>query len=295
VFLFSAPPDADPWDEATWHLANPALGDFLDLKEFRNAAAIAKRLPAQEAAFRNLHLNQRVAAEDHFLAPAVWALNEGTPDLSVLERYPVFVGVDLSATQDLTALIAAAADGEGVYHLKCWFFLPEEGLRERAHHDRVPYDVWRDQGFLLTTPGKSINEDAIAAIVAPELRNLDVRAFAYDRWQFESLKKAFARIGWEPPFLEDFGQGYKTMTPALKALESLALDGKLRHGKHPVLRMCAENARVIIDDAGNRKLTKRKSTGRIDGMIALTMAVGAASVAPALAVGAYEGRGLLVL
>ncbi len=295
VFLYAAPPDADPWAEETWHLANPALGDFLNIEEFRDLARVAQRLPAQEAAFRNLNLNQRVAAEDHFLAPAVWALNDGEPDLSVLDDGPVYVGADLSATQDLTAIIAGAADKDGVWHIRCWFFLPEDGLRERAHRDRVPYDLWRDQGLLTTTPGKSINEDSVAAVVEPILSKLDVRGFAYDRWQFESLKRAFARRGWEPPFLEDFGQGFKSMTPALKALETIALDGKLRHGKHQILRMCAENARVVIDDAGNRKLTKRKSTGRIDGMVALVTMIGGASTSPAQETSIYSERGLLFL
>lgn len=295
VFLYTTPPDADPWSEEVWKLSNPALGDFLDLEEFRGQARAARMLPAQEAAFRNLRLNQRVAAEDHYLAPTVWKLNAGVPDFSVFERAVVFVGADLSATKDLTAVIAVAMDADGVYHLRCWFFLPEEGLLERAHQDRVPYDVWREHGFLFTTPGRSINEDAVAEMIEPALRHLNIGAFAYDRWQFESLKKAMARRGWEPPFLEDFGQGFKTMTPALKALEALALDGKLRHGDHPILRMCAENARVVIDDAGNRKLTKRRSTGRIDGMIALAMAVGAASAAPPQSASIYEERGLLLI
>lgn len=295
VFLFAAPPEADPWIEETWRLANPALGDFLSLEEMRDRAATARRLPAQESAFRNLNLNQRVAAEDHFLAPAVWALNEGESDLSVLEEGDVFVGVDLSATQDLTAVIAGATDGHGVWHIRPWFFLPEEGLVERARRDRVPYDLWRDQGLLIATPGRSVNEDEVAAVIEPVLRPLNVRSFAYDRWQFESFRRALARRGWEPPFLEDFGQGFKSMTPALKAVESLALDGKLRHGKHPILRMCAENSRVIIDDAGNRKLTKRRSTGRIDGMVALTTMIGAATASPAPERSVYETRGFLTI
>jgi phage terminase large subunit-like protein len=295
VFLYAAPDEADPWEEETWRLANPALGDFNSLEELRAQADVAKRLPAQEAAFRNLFLNQRVAAADHFLAPAVWALNAGESDLTVLERMPVFCSADLSATQDLTCVMAGAQDEHAVWNFRMWFFLPEDGLRQRAQHDRVPYDVWRDQGFLLTTPGKSINEDAVAAVVEPVLRRLDVRAFAYDRWQFESLKKAFGRRGWEPPFLEDFGQGYKTMTPALRALETAALEGRLRHGQHPVLRMCAENAVVVFDDAGNRKLSKRRSTGRIDGMVALAMMVGASAAAKPPETSVYETRGLLVL
>lgn len=295
VFLDAAPPDADPWVEKTWKLANPALGDFLSLDEFRGLARAAKRLPAQEAKFRNYNLNQRVSAEEHFLSASVWALNAGASDLSVLDDGDVFVAADLSATRDLTCLIAGARDPDDVWHIRPWFFLPEEGLIERAEHDRVPYDVWRDQGFITTTPGRSINYDAVAAIVAPVLRQLNVRGFAYDRWQFEVLRQAFARIGWEPPFLEDFGQGFKTMSPALRALETVALEGKLRHGNNPVLRMCAENARVTTDDAGNRKLTKKRSTGRIDGMIALATLVGAATATPDEVESVYESRGLMVL
>jgi phage terminase large subunit-like protein len=291
VFLYTAPVDADPWDEATWRMANPALGDFNSLEELRAQAAVAKQLPAQEAAFRNLNLNQRVAAEDHFLSPAVWALNAGEPDFAVLENGTLFCGGDLSSTQDLTAFIAAAADAAGIYHLRCWFFLPEDGLRERAHRDRVPYDLWAQQGFLHLVPGRAITMDAVAAVIEPALRPLRIGAFAYDRWGFQALKEALKHRGWEPPFLEDFGQGYKTMTPALRAVETLALQGRLRHGNHPILTMCASNAVVATDDAGNRKLTKRRSTGRIDGMVALAMAIGAATAAaPPPEISVYDER-----
>ena len=254
LFLYTSEADDDPWDEATWHKANPALGDFLSLKEMEDQAEEARALPAQEAAFRNLNLNQRISPEGHFISPAVWALNSGEPDLSAFERCPVYVGVDLSATQDLTAVIALAIDEEGVRHLRAWFFLPGEGLKQRAERDRVEYDVWAANGFLTPIPdSKTIDEDFIAKQLAPVLSRMDIRAVAYDRWQFESLRKAFARVGYEPPFLEDFGQGFKTMTPALKALETVLLDGRARHGNHPVLTMCAANVRTVPDDAGNRK------------------------------------------
>ena len=295
AILYAAPQEADLWAEETWRLANPALGDFLSLDEMRLAARRARALPAQESAFRNLNLNQRVAAEAHFLSASVWALNSGASDLSVLERRPNFCGADLGATQDLTALFAGATDEDGTWHFRQWYFLPEEGLRERADRDRVPYDVWREQGFLTVTPGRSVDWDEVARIVVPVLRTLDVRGFAYDRWQFEQLKRAFGRQGWEPPFLEDFGQGYKTMSPALRTVEQLALDGKLRHGDHPILRMCAENTVVLMDDAGNRKLTKKRAFGRIDGMVALTMMVGAASIDVPPVTSVYETRSILTI
>jgi phage terminase large subunit-like protein len=296
VFLYASDPEDDPWAEQTWRKANPALGDFCSLAEMRDAADTAKRLPTQESAFRNLHLNQRIAAEGHFITPTIWKLNGAEPDLSVFERCPVYVGVDLSATQDLTAIIAIAIDEHGVRHVRPWFFLPGEGLEERSRRDRVEYDVWVERGFLIPIPGsKTIDEDFIARLLAPVLSRLDVRAIAYDRWQFESLRKAFARVGYEPPFLEDFGQGFKTMTPALKALETVLLEGRARHGNHPVLTMCAANVRVATDDAGNRKLTKRRSTGRIDGMVAFAMAEGAASAALPPEGSIYDTRDLLFL
>jgi phage terminase large subunit-like protein len=88
------------------------------------------------------------------------------------------------------------------------------------------------------------------------------------------------RIGYEPDFAEDFGQSYKTQSPAIKVVETLLLEGRIRHGGHPVLQMCALNARVQTDEMGNRRLVKGKSTGRIDGMIALVNAIGAAAAAP---------------
>ena len=112
LFLWAAEPEDDPWAEKTWRKANPGLDDGLpDLEELRRTAEQAKRLPALESGFKNLHLNQRVAAEDHFLSPAVWALNGGDPDPSAFEDGPVFGGLDLSSRQDLTALVLVARDG----------------------------------------------------------------------------------------------------------------------------------------------------------------------------------------
>jgi phage terminase large subunit-like protein len=301
LFLYAAPPDADPWSEETWKLANPALGDFCSLAEMRELAATAQRLPAQEASFRNLNLNQRTSPEGHFISAEVWAQNGEAPDLSVLETEPVWVGVDLSATQDLTAVVLAA-QRDGIWHCTPFFFIPGEGLEERSRRDRVPYTLWSDRGYLIPIPcSRAIDEDFVAQFLVPKLSQINVRAIAFDRWQFLALRKAFSRLGYDAaPFLEDFGQGFKTMTPALKALEIALLERRIRHGNHPVLTMCASNARVVLDDAGNRKLTKAKSTGRIDGM----MAIGAASAEAEPEQGPYyasidpatgEPRGLLIL
>jgi phage terminase large subunit-like protein len=280
LFLWAADPADDPWDEATWHKANPGLDHGLpDLEELRRTAEQAKRLPALESAFKNLHLNLRCAAEDHFLLPAVWALNGGDPDPSAFEDCPVYGGMDLSSRQDLTALVLVAKDSTGAVHVQPHFWAPAQGLRERADRDRCPYDVWRDRGLLTATPGASVDHEYVAQCLVNLAERCDLRMVKFDRWRIEDLRRVLEKIGAEIP-LEPHGQGYRDMSGALDQFEALALNGQLRHGNHPVLTWCAANAIVTKDAAGNRKLDRSRATGRIDGLVAAVMAVSAMSLAP---------------
>jgi phage terminase large subunit-like protein len=272
LFLYAADMDDDPWTEATWRKANPALGDFRSLDDMRQQAERAKRLPAFEAAFRNLCLNQRIAVENHFLMPEVWKLNAGEPDSAAFDDNPVYAGLDLSARQDLTALVLVAKDATGVVHVRPEFWAPAGGLRERAERDRVPYDLWRDQGHLVSTPGNSVDYGFVAKRVAEIRGSCDLRAVRYDRWRINDFQRELAAIGCDVP-LEPHGQGWKDMSPALETLSALAVDGKLRHGDHPILKFCAACAVVEKDAAGNIKVAKNRSTGRVDGIVALAMAV----------------------
>jgi phage terminase large subunit-like protein len=274
VFIHAADKDDDPWDEDTWRKANPALGDFLSIDEVRETAKQAQKLPAAEAAFRNLLLNQRVAAQNHFLSPDVWALNAGQPDSSVFEERPVYAGLDLSSRQDLTALVLAAADKNGVVHIQPHFFAPERGLRERAQRDKVPYDLWHRQGFLTATPGATVDYEYVGARLADISNRCKIKQVRYDRWRIEELKLALDKAGLAFP-LEPMGQGYMSMAPAIDTFEALAVNGQLRHGNNPILSWNAANAITTMDAAGNRKLDKSRATGRIDGLVAALMAVAA--------------------
>jgi phage terminase large subunit-like protein len=252
------------------------LGTILNLEELRRTAEQAQRLPALESSFRNLHLNQRVAAQDHFLSPAVWALNGGDPDPSAFEDNPVFGGLDLSSRQDLTALVLMAQDSAGVVHVQPHFWTPAQGLRERAQRDRAPYDLWRDRGLLTATPGASVDHEYVAQCLANLAARCDLHLVKFDRWRINDLERALERIGAQTP-LGPHGQGFKDMSGALDQFEALALNGRLRHGNHPVLTWCASNAIVTKDAAGNRKLDRSRATGRIDGLVAAVMAVAAMS------------------
>jgi phage terminase large subunit-like protein len=278
LFIYAADPDADPFAEETIRQANPAFGDFQNASEVLAMAEDARRMPSRESEYRNLILNQRVERNSPFISRSIWQSCGG----EVIESFkdlPVYGGLDLSETTDLTALVLIAAV-DGVWHVKPTFWLPEEGLRERARKDRVPYDVWAGQGLIETTPGKSIEYEFVAEYLRGIFDDLDIRQVAFDRWNFRHLKPWLLKAGFEEAEIEakfvEFGQGFQSMSPALRDLEGSILNGKLAHGNNPVLTMCAANAVVQKDPAGNRKLTKAKSRGRIDGMISLAMATSVA-------------------
>lgn len=156
------------------------------------------------------------------------------------------------------------------------FGLQKQTLLDRAKTDRVPYDVWAKQGLLRTTPGSMVDYDYVVKDIAEILADFDIEVIAFDRWRIQMFKKAAENIGLSLPLVE-FGQGYKDMAPALDKLEQMLLNKQIRHGNHPVMNMCAANAITIKDASSNRKLTKEKSTGRMDGMVAFAMAVGASN------------------
>jgi len=288
--------DLDPFSDEAIKLANPAFGDFQSAEEVRAMAEDARRMPSRESEYRNLVLNQRVERNNPFVAPAIWKQN-GAPPLDDFDGLDVYAGLDLSETNDLTALVLLAKH-DGAWHVKPTFWLPEDGLRDKAQKDRVPYDVWADSGLLQTTPGKSIEYEFVAEHLRMVFDRLNVKKLAFDRWNMRHLKPWLVRVGFGEWDLEtkfsDFGQGFISMSPALRTLEGQLLNGNLRHGMHPVLTMCAANAVVQADPAGNRKLSKSKSRGRIDGMVALAMAMSIAAEDSDQS-SVYETRGLIVI
>ncbi len=276
-FIFEVPITADPWDEANWPLANPALNDFRSLDEMRAAASLAKRLPARESAFKNLYLNQPCDPDQRFIAGADWRGCTGVVDPEALRGRPCWAGLDLSSTRDLTAFVLFFPEDGGA--VLPWFWVPGDNLLEREERDRVPYRVWRDQGFLEAPAGRAIDRRAIACRIAEVASAYDLRGVAYDRWRIEDLKKILADEGIDLPLI-DFGQGFQSMGPAVDSLEIAIIDRRLKHGGNPILSWNIANCVVEVDAAGARKISKSKSTERVDGAVALAMAVGLHSRTP---------------
>lgn len=270
--VYSAGEDLELDDPKGWAAANPALETFRSKVELEQAATKAARMPSFENSFRNLYLNQRVNMVAAFVSPAVWKAGNGPAVDGAFLAGPVYGGLDLSATTDLTALVLTARY-DGRLHVRSYFWMPQDGVIEAARRDRAPYDVWVRDGLLRTTPGKVIDYAFVARDIGSLIADLPIAKIGFDRWRMDRMQQALDAADVSLP-LEAFGQGYVSMSPALDALEADLLQERVRHGGHPVLAMCAANAVAIPDPAGNRKLDKSKATGRIDGLVALAMAEG---------------------
>jgi phage terminase large subunit-like protein len=166
------------------------------------------------------------------------------------------------------------------WHVQPTFWLPTEGLAEKAVAERVPYDLWQAKGYLQLTPGKTVSYEFVAHYLRQMFQRYNVQKLAFDRWNFRHLQPWLLRAGFSEQLVKErfveFGQGVASMSPALRDLEQVLLEGNLAHGSHPVLSMCVSHTVIAVDDAGNRKPSKRKSTAKIDGLVALAMAIGVA-------------------
>lgn len=268
--VYAAPEDCDLDDKKAWAAANPALGKFRSLADVEKQAKAALAMPANEPGFRNLILNQRVEMASPFVSRSVWAANGAEP--GPIDGRRVWAGLDLSAAHDLTALVAV--DETGGVHPTFW--LPVNGLSEKSRKDKVPYDLWAKQGYLLTTPGSAIEYEHVAEYLRGFFDRCDVQLLGFDRALMKFLTPWLVKAGFSDEELAkfvEFGQGTLSMTPALRELEVKLLNNKLRHGNHPVLNMCSHNA-IVVGESGARKFDKAKARGRIDGMSALANAVG---------------------
>ncbi len=278
VQCIAAPIDADPFDIENLRAVNPALGHFLDEKALVRDMVRAEKMPSFEAAFRNLRLNQRIAQEAAFISEPVFRACARQPDEVAFRSGDVWVGLDLSTVRDMTALVyAAKRDGE--WHVRAEFYTPREGLLERAHLAHADYATWEKQGFLITTDGRTVDYSVIAERLAELCTDYTVAALAIDPWKHDVLTREVARLGLELP-IERFGQSFKWMSSALDVTETGFVDERIRHGGNPILAWHFRNAVVRADEHDNRKLVKQVSHGKIDGAVALAMALGQAAKQP---------------
>jgi len=268
--IFEAPIDADWTSEKVWRKANPALGDFRSLDEMRIACQRAQEIPAQENTFRRLYLNQWTEQAARWLSLTSWDACKMPPPPTSLIGRRCYIGMDLSSTKDLTAVVAVFPDGDR-FDVMAQFFVPAESMRERGNRDRVPYDQWAHDGHLIATPGNVVDYEAVRRTVKEWAGRYDVREIAYDPWNATDL---IARLQEQDGFTcVPMRQGFVSLSAPTKSLEKAVLSQALRHDGHPVLRWNVSNVSVETDATGNLKPSKKVSTDRIDGVVALIMAI----------------------
>ena len=271
--LYSAPDSADPWSIEAWEQANPALDDFRSLEDVKRMARNAQRMPSQENAFRNLILNQRVAAHTRFIETSFWKACSAEPKIPPGAK--IYAGLDLGSTRDLSALSLCYVDLEGIANLQTICWIPGDP-KARSEQEKAPYESWVRQGYL-THVGDSTDPAIIALKIAEVNGRNPIISLAFDRWRINDLKRELDNIGCAVT-LEPHGQGFKDMSPAVDIVERLIIQKKIRHGGHPVLAMCLANAVVTRDPSGNRKFDKAKSKGRIDALVSTAMALSQAFI-----------------
>lgn len=291
--VYAAPPDAPLDDPATWALANPNLGVSLKPGYMREAAARALESAAEENAFRRLHLNQWTQQDVRWLRMDRWdACADPAVTLEALTGRPCYVGLDLSSTSDLTACVAVFPDdGNAVL---TWAWVPAGSVELRSRREGVPYQEWVRDGHLYATDGDRVDYDAVREHLRALSERVDIREVAVDPWNSQQLQTQLLEDGFS---VVKFPQRFATMSSPAKLLERMVLDSTLRHDGNPVLRWAAGNVAVRVDPMANIMPDKKRSTEKIDPVVALVMALGRAEVRTTPEVSVYRsgGPGLFVL
>lgn len=284
--------EGDDWmnDPACWIKANPNLGVSIHEKYLAEQVHEARGMPAKQNLVARLNFCVWTDAESAWISRDKWDAVQVAPARDALRGKACFVGLDLSSHLDLTAAAFFVPDGKGGgdAFLEAW--TPAASMAERELADRVPYRRWVKEGALRAPPGNSVDYGFVARDLAALTGAHPPAGIAFDRWRIKDLLRELQAQD-VPAWVDDgtqaargrglrllpFGQGFRDMAPAVDALEQMIVNGRLRIHRSPVLTWNASSVVLELDPAGNRKFTKRKAHGRIDGIVALAMAVGAAA------------------
>lgn len=263
--------DQDDWtDEQTWYKANPNLGVSVSLEALQREFQRAKEMPTYENAFKRFHLNMMTEQDVRWLQMEKWDACNGAADEESCYGESAFVGIDLAATKDIAAVVHYFPES-GIVVPR--LYVPEEQARERERRDGVPYLTWGRQGLIRLTPGSTVDYEYIRREIIADNEKWRIVQIGIDRWNHTQITNQLQGDGFE---VFGFGQGYASMSGPMKQTEILILNGKIAHGGNEPMRWMASNVAVEMDAAGNIKPNKKKSTEKIDGIVALIEAIGCA-------------------
>lgn len=286
--VYAAPEQAEPekyFDPKLWRLANPSLGVTISEKSFAADAAEARARPASLNSWLRYRLNVPTQSDVRWFSPETWAAGNKPPPVPLAGRQ-CWLGLDLASTYDITALVALFPDpsGDGTFDVDCRFFVPRKNAAERELKDRIPYAQWLREGHIIGTDGDICDYGVVREHIRQYAAAHQVMGLAADRWNAAATMTQVQGDGIE---VYGFSQGFGAMSAPSKLLETLVVGRKLRH-QSPVLSWMAGNVAVQEDANGNIRPSKKASTEKIDGIVALCMALGLHSSAQVKAAQSWE-------
>ena len=275
-FVFMAALDeGDDWrEESTWAKANPNLGVSVKLDDLRRKSEKAQQMPAAQNAFRRLHLNEWTQQSDRWIDLALWDSNAGEPVFAqALKGRECFGGLDLSSVSDITAWVLVFPDAEEPERVTVLprFWCPESRLTAESNTYRDQYQAWVRNGWMTATPGDAVDYAWVRKQILEDAQQFHLIDLNVDRlFQGYQLSQELTDEGMA---VFGMGQGFYGMAGPMREFERRLLAKQIRHGNNPVLRWMAGNVAVKQDPAGNLKPDKAESQGKIDGIVALLMAL----------------------
>ena len=289
AFIAAADKEDDWRKERTWKKANPNYGVSVKPDDLKRKCKKAQEIPTAENAFLRLHLDRWTEQATRWMPMEKWRASKKPVTEAELVGLPCWSGLDLATTTDIAALVHVFPN-DGGYDVVPRFWVPEENIAGRVRRDRVPYDVWERQGWITATPGNVIDYGQIRRDINSE--PFSIQEIAYDPWNATQLATELAEEdGFE---MVEMRQGFRSMNEPMKEVLRLVLQSALNHGNNPVLTWMASNIVVRTDPSGNLRPDKEKSGEKIDGIVALIMAICRAMIQTDPGSG-YEEEGLLIL
>lgn len=282
AIMYAVGEDEEWEDEKNWLKANPSMGSakdvregraILDIAKLRAAYNEAKHIPAKQNAFRRLRLNQWTQQVDRFIDLSLWDENAGLVDELQLKGRRCYGGLDLGSVNDLAAwvMVFPHDDDEEELDILARFWCPKSRIYAPENKYASSYQEWEREGLLVATPGDAIDYGFVRRQILQDAQTFGLVDLNVDRlFQAHQLATELADEGLE---VLGMGQGMMSMAAPMAEFLRRLLTRKLRHGGNKVLRFMADGAVVKTDEANNMKFDKANSQCKIDGLVALVMAL----------------------
>jgi len=272
AYIRAADPKEDDWkDPATWRKANPSLGSIITERDMAHDCQEAQDNPLLENEFKRYRLNIWTEQAVLCIRMSDWDKCGGAVDPGRLMGRSCYGALDLSSRTDLSAFVLTFPNDDGeTYDVLVFFWVPEENALRREKKDKVPYLQWIKRGYIKATEGNVVDHNVIREDIKHLGDEYDIEEIAYDPWHATQLALDLEDHGFT---MIEFRQILSKLSAPMKKLLGDILSGAINHGNNPVLRWMASNTAARTNANEDIRPDKDKSTDRIDGIVALIMAI----------------------